>query len=54
MSAGPGREAPVQLIAEACIPEAVEASGAAPIAHLAREAQRRPMRPPLARRPNGP
>jgi len=51
MPAEPGREAPVPLIAEACIPEAVAASGAAPIAHLAREAQGRPMR--LTRRPNG-
>ena len=53
MPAGPGPEAPVQLIAEACSPEAVEASGAAPIAHLAREVQGRPMRLPPARRPNG-
>jgi hypothetical protein len=44
MPAEPGREAPLQAIAQACTPEAVEASGAAPTDRLALEAQSRPMR----------
>ena len=53
MPAEPGREAPLQVFAEACTPEAVEASGVAPTSRLGREAQSRPMRLWLTRRPNG-